>query len=247
MEYDQKRVEVCFTPAVFDCFHNPEAVVVVVDVLRATSAICAAFMNGAEKIIPVGTIDEAREYKEKGYLLAAERDGVVLDFADFGNSPYNFTPERVKGKTIAYSTTNGTQAIRLASTCHKVAIGAFLNLSALSNWLISQNRDVLILCAGWKNRFSLEDSVLAGAIAKKLLEHPQFHTACDSTLAALDLWSLAEPDILGYIDKAAQRSRLRKNGLDDVIGFCHTPDLTTIIPLYSNGVLVAVTEPAVVC
>ena len=247
MEYDQKKVEVCFTPAVFDCFRDPEAVVVVVDVLRATSAICTAFMNGVDKIIPIGTVEEAREYKNKGYLLAAERDGFVLDFADFGNSPYNFTPERVKGKTIVYSTTNGTQAIQLASSCHKVAIGAFLNLSSLSQWLINQNRNVVILCAGWKNRFSLEDAVLAGAIAKKVLDHAGFYTECDSTLASLDLWSLAEPDIIGYIDKAAQRSRLRKNGLDDVIGFCHTLDLTHMIPLYSDGVLVAISEPAAVC
>ena len=247
MEYDQKKVEVCFTPAVFDCFQNPEAVVVVVDVLRATSAICAAFMNGVDKIIPIGTVEEAREFKNKGYLLAAERDGIVLDFADFGNSPYNFTPERVKGKTIVYSTTNGTQAIQLASSCHKVVIGAFLNLSALSNWLVNQNRDIVILCAGWKNRFSLEDTVLAGAIAKKVLDHAGFYTTCDSTLASLDLWSLAKPDILGYIDKAAQQSRLRKNGLDDVIGYCHTPDLTNIIPLYSNGALTAISEPTAVC
>ncbi|HEY4786879.1 MAG TPA: 2-phosphosulfolactate phosphatase [Bacteroidales bacterium] len=247
MEYDQKRVEVCFTPAIFDCFHNPEAVVVVVDVLRATSAICTAFMNGVDKIIPVGTIKEAKEYKSKGYLVAAERDGIVLDFADFGNSPYNFTKERVQGKTIVYSTTNGTQAIRLASSCYKVAIGSFLNISALSNWLINQNRDVLILCAGWKNRFSLEDTILAGAVAQKIMENPSFGTSCDSTLASIDLWSLAEPDILGYIDKAAQRSRLRKNGLDDVIEFCHTPDLTDLIPVYSDGMLVAISESAAVC
>lgn len=247
MEYDQKKVEVCFTPAVFDCFRNPEAVVVVVDVLRATSAICAAFMNGVNKIIPVGTVEEAKEYRNKGYLIAGERDGIVLDFADFGNSPYNFTPERVKGKTIVYTTTNGTQAVQLASSCHKVAIGAFLNLSALSKWLINQNRNIIILCAGWKNRFSLEDTVLAGAIVKKVLEHPGFYTDCDSALAALDLWSLAKPDILAYIEKAAQRSRLRKNGLDDVIGFCHTPDLTTIIPLYHDGILVAISEPETVC
>src|SRR6266542_5954411 len=118
MEYDQRSVEVSFTPASFDCFRNPRAVVVVVDVLRATSAICAAFMNGVDKIIPVGTVEEARAYKQKGFLVAAERDGLVLDFADFGNSPYNFTPERVKGKTIVYSTTNGTQAIQMASSCY---------------------------------------------------------------------------------------------------------------------------------
>jgi len=221
--------------------------VVVVDVLRATSAICTAFMNGVDRIIPVGTVEEARAYRNKGYLIAGERDGIVLDFADFGNSPYNFTSERVKGKTIVYTTTNGTQAIQSASSCYKVVIGAFLNLSALIHWLINQNRDVIIFCAGWKNRFSLEDTVLAGAIAKKLLEHPGFYTTCDSTLASLDLWSLAEPDLLGYIEKAAQRSRLQKNGLDDVIGFCHTPDLTNIIPLYNDGILLAISEAAAVC
>lgn len=247
MEYDQKRVEVCFTPAVFDCFHDREAVVVVVDVLRATSAICTAFMNGVDRIIPVGSVEEAKAYKNKGYLIAAERDGLVLDFADFGNSPYNFTPEHVKGKTIVYSTTNGTQAIKLASSCYQVAIGSFINLSALCNWLVLQNRDVVILCAGWKNRFSLEDTVLAGAIAQKLLTNVGFCTTCDSTLASLDLWSLAEPDIIGYIDKAAQRSRLRKNGLDDVIEFCHTIDLSNLIPLYSKGALHATSIPAAVC
>jgi 2-phosphosulfolactate phosphatase len=247
MEEGQKKIEVCFTPAIFDCFHNPEAVVVVVDVLRASSAICAAFMNGVDKVIPIGTVEEAKEYKQKGYLVAAERDGFVLDFADFGNSPYNFTPERVSGKTIAYSTTNGTQAVRLASSCYKVAIGSFLNLSAISRWIISQKCDVVILCAGWKKRFSLEDAVLAGAIAEQVLEDKHYFTVCDSALASLDLWSMASPDVLGYIEKAAQRSRLRIHGLDDVIEFCHTSDLTQIIPVYTNGVLIGVCEPATIC
>jgi 2-phosphosulfolactate phosphatase len=247
MTNDQKKVEICFSPAIFECFSNTESVAVVVDVLRATSAICTAFMNGVDKIIPVGTIDEAREYKNKGYLVAAERDGIVLDFADFGNSPYNFTSEHVSGKTIVYSTTNGTQAIHLASSCHSVVIGAFLNITALTNWLINQNRDVVILCAGWKDRFSLEDTILAGAIAEKLLAHNQYSTICDSTHAALDLWALAKNDIVAYVDKAAQRSRLRKNGLDDVIDYCHTPDLTNIIPIYTDKILTGITESASNC
>lgn len=247
MEYDQKSVEVCFTPASFDCFRNPKAVVVVVDVLRATSAICTAFMNGVNKIIPVGTVEEAHAYKQKGYLVAAERDGIVLDFADFGNSPYNFTPERVKGKTIVYSTTNGTHAIQLASSCYKAVVGSFTNISAVSNWLVRQNLDVIVLCAGWKNRFSLEDTILAGAIVKKVLAHDGFITKCDSALAAMDLWSVAEPDLHTYIDKAAQRSRLRKNGLDDVIEYCHTPDLTDIVPIFSDGALVPTSASVPVC
>jgi 2-phosphosulfolactate phosphatase len=247
MDDSQHKIEVCFSPALFNCFSNPEAVVVMVDVLRASSAICAAFMNGVDKIIPVGTIEEAKEYKEKGYLVAAERDGFVLDFADFGNSPYNFTPEQIAGKTIVYSTTNGTQAIQMANSCHKVVVGAFLNLTALSNWLIQQNRDIIILCAGWKNRFSLEDTILAGTITEKVLEHPHYYTVCDSALAALDLWSLAKPDVVGYIEKAAQRSRLRQNGLDDVIEFCFTPDLTSIIPVFYDGALREIAHPTSVC
>jgi 2-phosphosulfolactate phosphatase len=247
MNSDQKTVEVCFTPAIFNCHHNTESIVVVVDILRATSAICAAFMNGVGAVIPVGTVEEARQFKERGYLVAAERDGFVLDFADFGNSPYNFTRERVGGKTIAYSTTNGTQAIKMSADCYKVAVGAYLNISALSQWLIGQNRDVVILCAGWKNRFSLEDSVFAGMLAKRLLEHPAYTTVCDSVHASVDLWDTASRNLLGYIDKAAQRSRLQKNGLDDVIDFCHTPDLTNLIPVYTDGKLIAITEPVMVC
>jgi 2-phosphosulfolactate phosphatase len=235
---NKKKIEVCFSPAIFKSFEDTEAIVIVVDVLRATTAICAAFMNGVEQIIPVATINEAREYKQKGFLVAAERDGIVLDFADFGNSPFNFTPDNVGGKTVVYSTTNGTQAIQLASKCFKVVVGAFSNITALSDWAVSENRDIIVLCAGWKNRFSLEDSLLAGAIAEKILEHANYYTICDSALAMVDLWQIAKTDLIGYIQKAAQRSRLRKNGLDDVIEFCHTPDITSIIPIYSKGVLI---------
>src|SRR5512138_3270199 len=142
----RKNLEVCLTPAIFGRFENREAIVVIIDVLRASSAICTAFSNGAASIIPVSELEEARLYKNKGFLVAAERDGYVLDFADFGNSPFNFTRERVEGKTIVYSTTNGTQAIQLASKCYMVAVGAFLNLTALSEWAASQNRDIIVLC-----------------------------------------------------------------------------------------------------
>lgn len=233
----KNTVEVCFSPAIFPRFEDQEANVVVVDILRATSAICTAFMYGVKCIIPVGTLEEAKDFKEKGYMVAAERDGIVRDFADFGNSPFNFTPERVQDKEVVYSTTNGTQAIHMASKCHNVIIGAYLNITAVANWLIEQNRKVLILCAAWKDKFSLEDTVFAGALSNLLLQNDNFETICDSTLAALDLWSLAQKDIMQYIDKAAQRSRLRKNGLDDVIEYCHTMDLTNIIPVLNGRIL----------
>ena len=136
-----RNLEVVFTPEMFKYFENPEANVVVVDILRATSAICTAFKNDVSEMIPVPSLEEARKYKQQGYIVAAERDGNVLDFADFGNSPYNFTPERVKGKQVAYSTTNGTKAIHLARNSQMLIIGSFINLSAVANLLIEKGKD----------------------------------------------------------------------------------------------------------
>jgi 2-phosphosulfolactate phosphatase len=233
----KRNLEVCFSPAVFSHFENREAIVVVIDVLRASSAMCTAFANGAESIIPVAEVDEAREYKKKGYLVAAERDGYVLDFADFGNSPFNFTSEKVAGKTIVYSTTNGTRIIELASECHAIVIGSFLNISALSSWLIKQERDVLLFCAGWKNKFNLEDTICAGAFAELLMKSGLFHTICDSVNASIDLWLLAKGDPMSYIEKSAQRNRLRDKGLDDCIEYCLTRDVTSVMPYFIDGKL----------
>ena len=227
-------LEVCLTPAIFDRYADADAIVVVIDTLRASSAICNAFANGAESLIPVRSLDEAREYKMKGYMVAAERDGYVQDFADFGNSPFNFTPERVRGKTIVYSTTNGTRTIDEASVCYKVVIGSFLNISSLEKWLLEQDRNVILLCAGWKGKVCMEDSVFAGALASRLIESTRFTTICDSAIIVMDIWKFAEPDVLAYIDKAAQRSRLREKGLDDCIPFCHEADSTDAIPYLEN-------------
>jgi 2-phosphosulfolactate phosphatase len=239
---NRKKIEVCFSPAVYSAFHNKDAIVVIVDILRATSAIITAFMNGAKKIIPVATLEEAKAYKDKGYMVAAERDGIVRDFADFGNSPFNFTRDRIEGKDIVYSTTNGTYSITMASESYRVIIGAYLNLNSIAQYIINKNHDLLILCAGWKNKFNLEDSLFAGALTEVVLKNSNFYTICDSTLAAIDLWQLAKKDLMSYIDKVAQRHRLKKNKLDDVIEYCHTPDQTEIIPALKENYLVQLSE-----
>lgn len=235
----KRNLETCFSPALYEPEGHKGSIVVVIDILRASSAICTAFENGAESIIPVATVPEAKAYKEKGFLVAAERDGFVLDFADFGNSPFNFTPEKVAGKTIVYSTTNGTGIIKMASSAGFIVIGSFLNISALTDWITEQERNVILFCAGWKNRFNLEDTICAGAIAERLLVSSLYSTICDSTLAALDLWSLAKIDLPGYIEKVAQRSRLRDKKLDDCIKFCLTADYTRKIPIVKDGILVS--------
>ena len=233
-----KKIETCFSPALYERDRHIGEFVVIIDILRASSAICTAFANGAESIIPVATVAEAIEYKHKGYLVAAERDGYVLEFADFGNSPFNFTKEKVGGKTIVYSTTNGTGLIHKAEGAGKIAVGSFLNITALIEMIVGYDKDVVLFCAGWKNRFSLEDTLCAGAFAERLLESGRFSTICDSTFAAIDLWKQAKVDLWAYVQKAAQRSRLREKGLDDCIQFCLEQDFTDRIPYFKEGVLV---------
>jgi len=238
MTSEKRKVEVCFSPALFEDFKNESAIVVIVDILRATSAIVTAFMNGVRRIIPVATLDEAMTYKKQGFMVAAERDGLVRDFADFGNSPYNFRRDVIEGQDIVYSTTNGTQSIMMAKDCYRILIGSYLNISALAGYIAGEKRDLIILCAGWKNKFNLEDTLFAGALAREVIARGNHATVCDSTYASIDLWNLAKDDLLEYIDKAAQRHRLKKNNLDDVIGYCHTMNLTTIIPVLEKDYLV---------
>jgi 2-phosphosulfolactate phosphatase len=228
-------IEVCFTPKLFPEIQTCENyVVVLVDILRATTSICTAFANGVSRIIPVGDMKEAREYKEKGYLVASEQDGKKMDFADFGNSAFSFTRESIQGKTLVYCTTNGTKALEIARAAELIVIGSFLNLGALTRWIRSRKVNVVILCSGWKNKFCLEDTLFAGALASSLLDGTGFKSHCDSAMASIDLWNIAKTDIPGYLEKAAHRHRLKKLGLDDVIGYSFLQDQTDVVPVFDG-------------
>jgi 2-phosphosulfolactate phosphatase len=239
MTAEGRSIEVCLSPKLFgDIQTRDHFIVVLVDILRATTSICAAFGNGVAVILPVASHEEARAMKDRGFLVATEQDGKKLDFADFGNSAFNFTREAIGGKTLVYCTTNGTRALDIARSAEKIVMGAFTNLSAVASWLTRQNENVVILCSGWKNKFCLEDTLFAGALTEKLLKTPGYTTHCDAAEAAMDLWSLARPDILGYIEKAAHRHRLKKLGLDDVIPYSFETDSTRVVPVYSDGKIV---------
>ena len=228
-------VEVCFSPLLYkEILTKDNFIVVLTDILRATTSICTAFENGVSRIIPVATTEETRQYKNQGFLVASEQDGKKLDFADFGNSAFHFTREAVSGKTLVYCTTNGTRALEYAKSATKIAMGAFINIHALTEWLTVQKKNVVILCSGWKNKFCLEDSLFAGALASALLSNPSFSTCCDSAHASMDLWNFAKEDLLGYIEKAAHRKRLRKLELDDVIPYSFRMDQTKVVPVF-NG------------
>ena len=235
---DKRTIEVCFSPVLYPyILHNTNYIVVIIDVLRASTSICTAINNGVKKIIPVAGIEEAKKYKADGFIVAAERNGIKLDFADFGNSPFNFSADIVAGKEIAYSTTNGTQAIKMVKDCNDVIVGCFNNISVASKWMYEQNKNVLLLCSGWKQKFSLEDAVCAGAFVEELMKYPDYCLNCDSATASLDLWDVAKQDLLKYMDKALHRQRLKKFGLDDVLEYTFTLDSINVVPRLIDGAL----------
>lgn len=236
-------IEVCFTPALYNYTLSEEPIgIAVIDVLRATTSITSAFDNLIKEIIPVSTDEEALAERSKGRYIAAEKDGIKLDYADFGNSPINFQNSQLKDQSIAYKTTNGTQTIKILKPNSKVVICSFLNISAISEWFVTNQLNALLLCSGWKNKFNLEDTMLAGAVTEKLLETNLYKIDCDSAHAALDLWKIAKPNPLLYIQKAQHRERLRKLGLDDVIEFCLEQDTSKAVPFYDGHKIIDINK-----
>jgi 2-phosphosulfolactate phosphatase len=233
-----RYLEVCFTPALIHLHDISNAVVVVIDVLRATSSMCVAFTYGVKSIVPVATIEESLAFKEKGYLIGAERNGEMLDGFDLGNSPFSYMDEKVRGRDIALTTTNGTQAMAAAKGAAQVVAGSFLNLDALCSWLKNQDKSVVLLCSGWKNSFNLEDTLFAGAVVAQLKTHFEMSQLRDAALAAEHLYNLAKNDIDGFLVESSHRKRLHKLQIDKDIEYCLTPNQSPVVPGLVNGALV---------
>ena len=234
----RKRIEVCFTPGEYAYYKDEFEIVVVIDVLRATSAMCAAFDNGILSIIPVPTIEEAMEYKKKGYLVGAERKGQIVEGFDFGNSPFSYMKEEFRGKEVVLTTTNGTKSLEVAKDAETVVVGSFLNLTALSKWLSKQDKNILCLCSGWQDKFNLEDTICAGAISDFLISTGNFISIEDSSIAAKYLFLSAKDNYLGYLKSSSHRRRLKHLNLNEDIKYCLTPDQTDVIPILINGKLI---------
>lgn len=234
----QKRnIEVCFTPALLPLYDLKNAIVVVIDIFRATSSICYGIENGATAIIPVATVDECKAFECEGHLLAAERDGKVVAGFNFGNSPFAYTSDKVNGKTVVLTTTNGTHAIdESKKTAYQVIIGSFLNLDAVCNYLKTQDKDVFLLCAGWKNKFNLEDTIFAGAVVNQLKAENYFLD--DASIAADDLYLQAKDNLLAYTAKTSHSERLKKLGIEEDIKFCLNLNIAKSIPVLKGDSLV---------
>ncbi len=233
-----RTIEVCLTPALLDLYAIEESVVVVIDILRATSSITYGIANGAAAIIPVANVEDCLAYRNSDFLLAAERNGEVVEGFDFGNSPFSYTAEKVAGKTIVLTTTNGTKAMYLAQErAAQVIVGSFLNLSTLCEWLKEQPKNVLLLCAGWKDKFNLEDTLFAGAVVNRLRkEFVHFDDAC---VAAEDMYLLAKDDLRAYLKKSSHNHRLEQLNIEEDVRFCLRVDLCKVIPVLEKDRLLA--------
>lgn len=234
----RKHIEVCFTPGEYEYFKDEYEIVVVIDVLRATSAICAAFDNGVKSIIPVATVEEALEYQAKGYLVGAERKGQIVEGFDFGNSPFSFMKEELRGQEVVLTTTNGTKALDIAKDAETVVVGSLLNLDALCEWLEVQDKNILCLCSGWQDKFNLEDTICAGAISEYLVATGNFTSVEDSSIAAKYLYLSAWDRYMGFLKASSHRRRLKNLNLNEDIKYCLTPNQTNVIPILKDGKLV---------
>ena len=241
MEDKRKRIEVCYTPGEYDYFKDEFEIVVVIDVLRATTAICVAFEYGIKSIIPVPTLEDALEYKKKGFLVGAERKGQIVEGFDFGNSPYSYMKDEFQGKDVVLTTTNGPKSIAAAKDAETLVIGALVNLDVLTTWLIKQNKNTLCLCSGWQDKFNLEDTICAGAISDALINTGNFTSIEDSSIAAKYLYLSAKDNYMGYLKSSSHRRRLRNLNLNEDIKYCLTPNKTKVIPILKDGKLIKLT------
>jgi 2-phosphosulfolactate phosphatase len=239
------NVDVCLSPGLIGDYGVKNKVVVVVDILRATSCMVTALSNGAFKIVPVESVDECWELKEKGYLAAAERDGKIVAGFEIGNSPYSYLTKEINGSNIAITTTNGTKAIKLSKDADQILIGAFLNLSSLARYILLCGKDVLIVCAGWKNKMNLEDTIFAGALLDKLKE--KYISSNDSAIAASLLYNMAKKDLFGFITQhSSHYKRLKNLNLDKDIAYCLQIDAYDTIPVMNNDQMVVLNQSATV-
>lgn len=229
------QFETILSPLLLPLYDLHGKTVVVIDILRATSTICTGLNTGVEHFLAVSQPTEAIEVQKKGYIAAAERNAVKPEGFLLGNSPFEYLNKDLLGKKIAITTTNGTRCISLSNNAYEIIIGSFLNLNAVAKYCINSKRDVVAFCAGWKDKFNLEDTLFAGALANKLAGNIQIN--CDSTIAAIDLYKSAGNNLFEYLKKASHAKRFEKLGIKNDMKFCLQMSIYDIVPKVENGVI----------
>lgn len=217
-------------------------VIIVIDVLRCTSTIITALTNGAQAVIPAETLKEAREIRKMNptYLLAGERRGLKPRGFDLGNSPLEFTREKVEGRHIILTTTSGTRALKRSEGARWVLVGALLNARSAAHEALRLAKDerlnITLLTSGRKGEFSLEDFICAGAIAEELkrMNGTKFS---DAATAANLTYLTAKDELLNTVQGGEHAQYLTAIGLKGDVEFCCQLNQYEAVPIYRNGII----------
>lgn len=228
------------SPALLHLYDVNNAIVVIIDVLRASSTIATALYNGAKCVIPVDSVSRCIELgKQIEGITAGERDGKVAEGLEYGNSPFEYPREFVAGKTLVLTTTNGTKLLHMAldKGAGHIVTGSFPNLSAVCDYLLEQNQPVILACAAWKDRINIEDMLFAGAVINRVGD--QFSINCDSSQVAATMYADARTDLFGFMKSknASHYHRLSNYGLEKDIRYCLTTGGANVLPFYEDGKL----------
>ena len=229
------------SPALLNLYEVRNTVVVIIDVLRATSTMATALYNGAKCIIPVDNVPRCIEWgKQIECITAGERDGKIAEGLSYGNSPFEYPQAFVSGKTLVLTTTNGTKLLHMALErgASTIVTGSFPNLGSVCDYLIKESRNVVLACAAWKDKVNIEDTLFAGAVINTIKD--QFSINCDSSQIALTLYNCAKPDLFEFMKAhdASHYHRLTNFGLEKDIRFCLTADGSPVLPVYRDGKLI---------
>ena len=231
------KIDVCLTPELLPLFQLDGKIVVVIDILRATSCMVTGLAHGISEILPVATLEESASYGQKGYITAAERNGLKMEGFDLDNSPFSYMDPVLQGKKICVTTTNGTKAIILSAKARKVVIGSFLNLKSVCDYLYIRGLDVILLCAGWKGQVNSEDTLFAGAITAYLKD--SFQIGNDSALISRDLYELHKGRMFDYLKDTSHFQRLNRLNIQKDIEFCLQNSIYDCLPRLENNVIIS--------
>jgi 2-phosphosulfolactate phosphatase len=229
------------SPALVHLYDISNSIIVIIDVLRATSTIATALNNGARCVIPVDSVSRCIELgKQIDGITAGERDGKIAEGLEYGNSPFEYPENFIEGKTLVLTTTNGTRLLHMAleKGAKEIVTGSFPNLSAVCDHLVEMNRNVILGCAAWKDRVNMEDALFAGAVISKVRKH--FEVNCDSSHIAEAMYEKGKKDLFAFLknNNASHYHRLMNFGLEKDIRYCLTPDGANVLPIYNDGKLV---------
>jgi 2-phosphosulfolactate phosphatase len=232
-------LEVCLSPALLHLYNTNDAVVVIIDVFRATSTIAAALHNGAVSVIPVASVAECIELGRTipHSITAGERNGMIAEGLEHGNSPSEYPEAFIKGKILVLTTTNGTRLLHMVKDAAHIVTGSFVNLSAVCEFLLAQGKNVLLGCASWKDRFNLEDTLFAGAVVNRVKD--SFDINCDSARAANHLYESAKgAPIIDFLKDSSHYKRLSAYGLEHDMEYCTLIDKHPVLPLLQGDKLI---------